>query len=88
MSTTREKISRASTTTLSIPNKGRPPETPGPGTSIRLTPTTSSTRPKSTPEGSTKSDSESLAQAMALDSDVIPESNALPAENLTHETAA
>ncbi|KAF3553374.1 hypothetical protein F2Q69_00015262 [Brassica cretica] len=46
MSTTREKISMASRTTLSIPNKGRPPETPGPGTSIRITPTASSTRPK------------------------------------------
>ncbi|KAF3582009.1 hypothetical protein DY000_02031711 [Brassica cretica] len=48
----------------------------------------SSTRPKSTPEGSTKSDSESLAQATAPDSDAIPESIALPAENPTHETAA
>ncbi|KAF3596536.1 hypothetical protein DY000_02021487 [Brassica cretica] len=46
MSTTREKTSRASTTTLSIPNKERPPETPGPGTSTRITPTASSTRPK------------------------------------------
>ncbi|KAF3604057.1 hypothetical protein F2Q69_00038469 [Brassica cretica] len=46
MSTTREKTYRVSTTTLSIPNKGRPPETPGPGTSIRITPTASSTRPK------------------------------------------
>ncbi|KAF3492822.1 hypothetical protein DY000_02053576 [Brassica cretica] len=44
MSTTREKTSRASTTTLSIPNKGRPQETPGPGTSIRITPTASSNR--------------------------------------------
>ncbi|KAF3571625.1 hypothetical protein F2Q69_00059157 [Brassica cretica] len=43
MSTTREKISRASTTTLSIPNKGRPPKTPGPGTSIRITPSANST---------------------------------------------
>ncbi|KAF3597736.1 hypothetical protein DY000_02020785 [Brassica cretica] len=38
--------------------------------------------------GSTKSDSESLAQATAPDSDAIPESIALPAENPTHETAA
>ncbi|KAF3588349.1 hypothetical protein F2Q69_00029398 [Brassica cretica] len=38
MSTTREKTSRASTTTLSIPNKERPPETSGPGTSTRITP--------------------------------------------------
>ncbi|KAF2536724.1 hypothetical protein F2Q68_00021153 [Brassica cretica] len=82
------KSGRVSTTTLSIPNKGRPPETPGPGTSIRITPTASSTRPKSTPEGSTKSDSESLALATAPDSDAIPESVALPAENPTHETAA
>ncbi|XP_048613345.1 uncharacterized protein LOC125587194 [Brassica napus] len=43
---------------------------------------------QSTPEGSTKSDSESLAQTMAPDSDAIPESIALPAENPTHETAA
>ncbi|KAF3546278.1 hypothetical protein DY000_02005057 [Brassica cretica] len=43
---------------------------------------------QSTPEGSTKSDSKSLAQAAALDSDAIPESIALPAENPTHETAA
>ncbi|KAF2578421.1 hypothetical protein F2Q68_00004912 [Brassica cretica] len=49
MSTTREKTSRASTTTLSIPNKGRPLKTPGPGTSIRITPTASSTRPKVIP---------------------------------------
>ncbi|KAF2602017.1 hypothetical protein F2Q70_00025835 [Brassica cretica] len=42
----------------------------------------------STPEGFTKSDSESLAQATAPDSDAIPESIALPAENPTHETAA
>ncbi|KAF2552445.1 hypothetical protein F2Q68_00034135 [Brassica cretica] len=49
MSTTREKTSRASTTTLSIPNKERPPETPGPGTSTRITPTASSTRPKVIP---------------------------------------
>ncbi|KAF2597422.1 hypothetical protein F2Q68_00011195 [Brassica cretica] len=49
MSTTREKMSWASTTTLSIPNKGRPPETPGPGTSIRITPTARSTRPKVIP---------------------------------------
>ncbi|KAF3552737.1 hypothetical protein F2Q69_00012711 [Brassica cretica] len=37
---------------------------------------------------STKSDSESLAQATAPDSDVIPESIALPAENPTHEMVA
>ncbi|KAF2578427.1 hypothetical protein F2Q68_00004914 [Brassica cretica] len=49
MSTTREKTSKASTTTLSIPNKERPPETPGPGTSTRITPTASSTRPKVIP---------------------------------------
>ncbi|KAF3523924.1 hypothetical protein F2Q69_00048833 [Brassica cretica] len=42
----------------------------------------------STPEGSTKSDLESLAQATAPDSDAIPESVALPAENPTHEKAA
>ncbi|KAF2616262.1 hypothetical protein F2Q70_00012231 [Brassica cretica] len=41
--------SRASTTTLSILNKGRPPEAPGPGTSIRITPTASSTRRKVIP---------------------------------------
>ncbi|KAF2552443.1 hypothetical protein F2Q68_00034137 [Brassica cretica] len=49
MSTTREKTSRASTTTLSIMNKERPPETPGPGTNTRITPTASSTRPKVIP---------------------------------------
>ncbi|KAF3550973.1 hypothetical protein DY000_02008607 [Brassica cretica] len=49
MSTTREMTSRASTTTLSIPNKEKPPETPGPGTSTRITPTASSTRPKVIP---------------------------------------
>ncbi|KAF3597737.1 hypothetical protein DY000_02020784 [Brassica cretica] len=49
MSTTRDKTSRASTTTLSIPNKERLPETPGPGTSTRITPTASSTRPKVIP---------------------------------------
>ncbi|WZZ59960.1 hypothetical protein YC2023_060067 [Brassica napus] len=57
----------------------------------RNTPTVSPKRVKktqSTPEGSTKSDSESLAQATAPDSDAIPESIALPAENPTHETAA
>uniref|UniRef100_A0A0D2ZPY5 Uncharacterized protein n=1 Tax=Brassica oleracea var. oleracea TaxID=109376 RepID=A0A0D2ZPY5_BRAOL len=42
----------------------------------------------STPEGSTKTDTESLIQATAPDSDAIPESIALPAENPTHETAA
>ncbi|KAF2530914.1 hypothetical protein F2Q70_00029659 [Brassica cretica] len=36
---------------------------------------------------STKSDSESLAQATAPESDAIPEPIALPAENPTHETA-
>ncbi|KAF3539141.1 hypothetical protein F2Q69_00020664 [Brassica cretica] len=87
MFTTREKTFRASTTTLSIPNKERPPETPGPGTSTRITPTASSTKPKSSPKGSTKSDSESFAQATAPDNDTIPESIALPAENPTHETA-
>ncbi|KAF3486004.1 hypothetical protein F2Q69_00052831 [Brassica cretica] len=46
MSTTREKMSTASTTTLSILDKERPSETPGPGTSTRITPTASSTRPK------------------------------------------
>ncbi|KAF3536628.1 hypothetical protein F2Q69_00020918 [Brassica cretica] len=57
----------------------------------RNTPAISPKRVKktqSTPEGSTKSDLESLAQATAPDSDVIPESIALPAENPTHETAA
>ncbi|KAF3579046.1 hypothetical protein DY000_02031710 [Brassica cretica] len=49
MSATREKTSRASTTTLSTPNTEKPPETPEPGTSTRITPTASSTRPKVIP---------------------------------------
>ncbi|XP_048619937.1 uncharacterized protein LOC125590416 [Brassica napus] len=43
---------------------------------------------QSTPKGSTKSDSELLTQATAPDSDAIPESIAVLAENPTHETAA
>ncbi|XP_013608238.1 PREDICTED: uncharacterized protein LOC106315000 [Brassica oleracea var. oleracea] len=39
MSTTREKISRASIITLSTPNRERLPKIPGPGTSSRIIPT-------------------------------------------------
>ncbi|KAF3506314.1 hypothetical protein F2Q69_00009503 [Brassica cretica] len=49
MSTTREKISRASIIMLSTPNRERLPEIPGPGTSSRIIPTTSSTRPEVIP---------------------------------------
>ncbi|KAF3586028.1 hypothetical protein F2Q69_00031242 [Brassica cretica] len=41
-----EKISRASIITLSTPNRERLLEIPGPGTSSRIIPTTSSTRPE------------------------------------------
>ena len=49
MSTTREKISRASIITLSTLNRERLPEIPGPGTSSRIIPTASSTRPEVIP---------------------------------------
>ncbi|XP_048623915.1 uncharacterized protein LOC125592633 [Brassica napus] len=57
----------------------------------RNTPAVSPKRVKktqSTPEGSTKSNLESLAQATVPGTDAIPESIALPAENPTHEMAA
>ncbi|KAF3553373.1 hypothetical protein F2Q69_00015263 [Brassica cretica] len=66
MSTTREKIYRVSTTTLSIPNKGRPPETTGPGTSIRITPTASSTRPKVNPLRTAKFSAQGKPQNSSL----------------------
>ncbi|KAF3502353.1 hypothetical protein F2Q69_00042887 [Brassica cretica] len=47
MSTTREKIYRASIITLSTPNRERLPVIPGPGTSSRIIPTAISTRPRS-----------------------------------------
>ncbi|KAF2562115.1 hypothetical protein F2Q70_00015453 [Brassica cretica] len=70
MSTTREKISRASIIMLSTPNRGRIPEILGPGTSSRIIPTASSTRPEK--EGGYGSISHAIAHAqsgMTIDAD-------------------
>ncbi|KAF2559072.1 hypothetical protein F2Q68_00016468 [Brassica cretica] len=94
----REKISWASIITLSTPNRERLPEIPGPGTSSRIIPTAISTDQRSfhyelqgsqrkacckAPRRRNFEDSDIVPESIALptDSDIVPESIALPTDS-------